>query len=193
MGRAPRRHRHTFPQGKPPNAVRPQRPRRFCSAPSVHLLFTLISQSRSISAACRSFGKSSASNASAGSPFGEEGCSIDRGTTCRWLRELGSILGASVVAAMRDEAMRTAMCIATDATGVLVQPIRTHEKTRQACKKGHYFVQIADRDHVFFEYTNKAVSLVRLAAKKQQRARTLPRLLGLRASRRQERLRHSLS
>ena len=90
--------------------------------------------------------------------FEEEGCSIDRGTTCRWLRELGSILGASVVAAMRDEAMRTAMCIATDATGVLVQPIRTHEKTRQACKKGHYFVQIADRDHVFFEYTNKETS-----------------------------------
>ena len=33
--------------------------------------------------------------------------------------------------------------------------IRSHEKQRQACRRGHYFVFIADRDHVFFEYTSK--------------------------------------
>ena len=55
----------------------------------------------------------------------------------------------------RDRTPSPAFCIATDATGVLVQPIRTHEKVRKPCKRGHYFVHIADRDHVFFEYTAK--------------------------------------
>jgi transposase len=39
-----------------------------------------------------------------------------------------------------------------------VQPGRSRDKKkqkRQACKKGHYFVVIADRDHVFFEYTER--------------------------------------
>jgi hypothetical protein len=50
-------------------------------------------------------------------------------------------------------------CIATDATGVLVQPIRDDKnQTRQPCRRGHYFVQIADADHVFFEYTPKETS-----------------------------------
>jgi hypothetical protein len=59
---------------------------------------------------------------------------------------------------MRIHAMKTAYCIATDATGILVQPIRTHEKQRRPCKKGHYLVQIADRDHVFFEYLERETS-----------------------------------
>jgi transposase len=41
---------------------------------------------------------------------------------------------------------------------VLVQPIRTHEKVRQACKRGHYFVLVADSGHVLFEYTPKETS-----------------------------------
>jgi transposase len=32
------------------------------------------------------------------------------------------------------------------------------ENRRQPCRRGHYFVQIADRDHVFFEYTPKETS-----------------------------------
>jgi hypothetical protein len=32
------------------------------------------------------------------------------------------------------------------------------QKTRQACRRGHYFVLIADRDHVLFEYTPKETS-----------------------------------
>jgi hypothetical protein len=63
-----------------------------------------------------------------------------------------------VVHAARKEALATAFCIATDATGVLVQPIRTHEKVRKPCKRGHYFVHIADEDHVFFEYTPRETS-----------------------------------
>lgn len=56
--------------------------------------------------------------------------------------------------------MATAFCLATDATGIAVQPIRTHEKQRQPCRRGHFFVIVADRDHVFFEYTPKETSRV---------------------------------
>jgi transposase len=90
--------------------------------------------------------------------FARDGCPIDRGTMCRWVEDAGATCGATVVHAAREEARRTAFCIATDATGVLVQPIRTHEKVRQACKRGHYFVLVADKDHVFFEYTAKETS-----------------------------------
>ena len=90
--------------------------------------------------------------------FAHAGFRIDRGTLSRWMQELGLTVGATVVHAMRDEALRTAFCIATDATGVLVQPIRGGDKQRRACQRGHYFVQIADADHVFFEYTPKETS-----------------------------------
>jgi transposase len=92
--------------------------------------------------------------------FARDGCPIDRGTMCRWVEDAGATCGATVVHAMRNEALSSAFCIATDATGVLVQPIRTHEKLRQACKRGHYFVMVADRDHVLFEYTPKETSTV---------------------------------
>lgn len=69
-------------------------------------------------------------------------------------------VGATVVTAMRDDALAHAFCIATDATGVLVQPLPTGDKQRRACQRGHYFVQLADRDHVFFEYTPKETSAV---------------------------------
>ncbi|MBA3844837.1 MAG: IS66 family transposase, partial [Actinobacteria bacterium] len=92
--------------------------------------------------------------------FTRDGCPIDRGTMCRWVEDAGATCGATVVQAMRSEALASAFCIATDATGVLVQPIRTHEKVRQPCRRGHYFVMIADSDHVLFEYTAKETSRV---------------------------------
>ena len=92
--------------------------------------------------------------------FDRLGVRIDRGTMCRWLEELGMAVGATVVAAMRRDALAHAFCIATDATGVLVQPIPTGDQVRRACRRGHYFVQIADADHVFFEYTAKETSAV---------------------------------
>lgn len=85
--------------------------------------------------------------------FDRLGFPLDRGSMCRWLEDVGATLGATVVAAMRDEALRTAFCIATDATGILVQPIQGGDQPRRGCTRGHYFVQIADADHVFFEYT----------------------------------------
>lgn len=91
--------------------------------------------------------------------FARDGVPLDRGTMCRWLEDAGGSFGATVVAAMRADALRSAFCIATDATGVLVQPVRTSGKyTRQACRRAHFFVQIADRDHVFFEYAEKETS-----------------------------------
>lgn len=90
--------------------------------------------------------------------FAKAGFRIDRGTMSRWLEQLGGTVGATVVEAMRQEALRTAFCIATDATGILIQPIREADKQRRACRRGHFFVQIADADHVFFEYTPKETS-----------------------------------
>jgi transposase len=90
--------------------------------------------------------------------FARDGCPIDRGTLCRWAEDAGATCGATVVHAMRNEALSASFCVATDATGVLVQPIRTHEKVRQACKRGHYFVLVADSGHVLFEYTPKETS-----------------------------------
>ena len=90
--------------------------------------------------------------------FTRDGCPLDRGTMCRWVEDAGATLGATVVHAMRCDALSSSFCIATDATGVLVQPIRTHEKARQACRRGHYFVLVADAGHVLFEFTPKETS-----------------------------------
>jgi transposase len=91
--------------------------------------------------------------------FSRDGVSLDRGTMSRWAEDIGATLGASIVEAMRAEALRTAFCIATDATGIAVQPIQSEEKPgRQACRRGHFFVQIADRDAIFFEYTARETS-----------------------------------
>lgn len=89
-----------------------------------------------------------------------DGFRVDRGTMCRWLEDAGATAGATVIAAARADAMRTAFCIATDATGIAIQPIRTHERLHQPCDRGHFFVLVADKDHVFFEYTRKETSAV---------------------------------
>lgn len=89
-----------------------------------------------------------------------DGVPIDRGTMCRWVEDAGATAGATVIAAAREEAWRTAFCIATDATGVAVQPARRPDGKRQACRRGHFFVLLADKDHVFFEYTPKETSAV---------------------------------
>ncbi len=85
--------------------------------------------------------------------FARLGVPIDRGTMCRWLEDAGATVGATIVEAMRREALATAHCIATDATGVLVQPSPRPDQQSQPCRRAHFFVQIADADHVFFEYT----------------------------------------
>ena len=92
--------------------------------------------------------------------FARLGVPIDRGTMCRWLEEAGGKVGATIVEAMRKEALGSAHCIATDATGIRVQPEPREDKKSQPCRRAHYFVQIADADHVFFEFTPEETSEV---------------------------------
>jgi transposase len=85
-----------------------------------------------------------------------EGFKIDRSTMCRYAEHVGATLGC-IVEAARKEAIATAFCIATDATGVALQPTRMEGK-RQACRKGHFFVSLADKDHVFLDFHPKHTS-----------------------------------
>lgn len=87
--------------------------------------------------------------------FAREGIPIDRATLSRWKRLVGDRLAATVVRAMHAHALATAFCISTDATGVCIQPIPSHDKGRQPCKRGHFLAMLADRDHVLFEYLDK--------------------------------------
>lgn len=86
-----------------------------------------------------------------------EGVPLDRGSLSRWKKSIGDRLEATVVRAMRQHALATAFCISTDATGVCVQPI-PNDRQRQPCKKGHFLVQIADRDHILFDYLERETS-----------------------------------
>jgi transposase len=92
--------------------------------------------------------------------FAAIGLPIDRSTLSRWLEEVGAIAGATIVEAMRQEALATAFCIATDATGIRVQPEPHEDRRHQPCRRAHFFVQIADADHVFFEFTPEETSEV---------------------------------
>ena len=82
---------------------------------------------------------------------------VDRGTMCRWMEEAGGLFGATVVEAMRKDALANAFCISTEATRIAIQPTPEPGK-RQPCRNGNFFVMIADRDHVFFEYTPRETS-----------------------------------
>ncbi|WP_438015754.1 transposase [Sorangium sp. So ce315] len=73
-----------------------------------------------------------------------EGVPITRGTMCGWA-EAAHKSARLVVEAMVADAREHAHVIATDATGVLVQ-------ANDKCKRGHFWVYVADRDHVIFRY-----------------------------------------
>jgi hypothetical protein len=76
---------------------------------------------------------------------------------CRYAEDAGATLGA-IVDAMAHEAKSQAFCLSTDATGVAIQPTYIGDGKRQPCRKGHFFVVLADADHVFFEYQAKHTS-----------------------------------
>jgi len=90
--------------------------------------------------------------------FERWGFPLDRGTMSRWLEQLGATFGATVIEAAKRDALATAFCMMTDATGFAVQPGPSQDGVRRPCRKGHYFVIIADRDHIFFEFTPKETS-----------------------------------
>lgn len=74
-----------------------------------------------------------------------QGVPISRGTMCGWA-ERAHELAHLVVDEMETDSRKHADVIATDATGVLVQ-------ANQQCKRGHFWVYVADRDHVIFRYS----------------------------------------
>ncbi|MGO9836458.1 MAG: IS66 family transposase [Polyangiaceae bacterium] len=86
-----------------------------------------------------------------------EGFRIDDGTMCRYAEDAGATLGC-IVDAMAKEAKDNAFCLSTDATGVCIQPEPLAGRQRQACRKGHFFVVLADQDHVFFEFQPRHTS-----------------------------------
>lgn len=86
-----------------------------------------------------------------------QGLDLDDSTMCRYAEHVGATFGA-IVQACAKEAMQTAFCLSTDATGVAIQPARIADGKRQACDKGHFFVVLADKDHIFFEYQPKHTS-----------------------------------
>lgn len=88
-----------------------------------------------------------------------EGVHLDDGTMCRYAEDIGATLGCIVQACVK-EAKEKAFCLSTDATGVCIQPAPLARGQRQACRKGHFFVVLADQDHVLFEYTPKHTSAV---------------------------------
>jgi transposase len=76
--------------------------------------------------------------------FARSGVHLERSTLGGWV-EQSAELAQRVVDAMFEDAMQ-AHCIATDATGVLVQ-------APKRCRRGHFWVMVADRDHVLFRYS----------------------------------------
>ena len=85
----------------------------------------------------------------------DQGQSLDRGTMCRNLEEVGNVLGATVVHAMMRDAIEHCAVLSTDATGAAIQPGPREGGPKRACKKGHFFTIVADCDHVLFAYTEK--------------------------------------
>jgi len=80
---------------------------------------------------------------------------IDRSMMCRYVEEAGGALGATVVKAMWDDALKNAAVISTDATGALIQPAKGKKGQHQACKKGHFFTAVVDADAVLFAYAER--------------------------------------
>ncbi len=89
--------------------------------------------------------------------FGRVGVGIDRGTLCRWVDAVACGL-ASLVVAMKKDAIANAFCIATDATGICIQPVREPGRPRKPCRKGTFFTLVADHDHILFEYVERETS-----------------------------------
>ncbi len=88
-----------------------------------------------------------------------DGIALDRGTMARSSEEIGACLGA-IVLACADDARKHAFCLSTDATGIAIRPEPLPDGRRQPCRKGHFFVVLADKKHIFFEFQAKHTSAV---------------------------------
>lgn len=79
--------------------------------------------------------------------FARAGVRISRATMCGWAQRCHD-LAKKVVEAMSKDALENAHYISTDATGVLVQ-------ANERCKNGHFWVLVAEQDHVIFRYSKR--------------------------------------
>ena len=86
-----------------------------------------------------------------------DGIELDRGTMARSTEDIGACFGA-IVQACVDDARKHAFCLCTDATGVAIRPEPLPDGRRQPCRKGHFFVVLADKKHIFFEFQAKHTS-----------------------------------
>jgi hypothetical protein len=59
---------------------------------------------------------------------------------------------------MWREAIAKALVISTDATGALIQPVKSKDGRPQACKKGHFFTAVVDTTAVLFAYAEAHTS-----------------------------------
>jgi hypothetical protein len=89
--------------------------------------------------------------------FEADGIELDRGTMARSTEDIGACAGAIVLACV-DDARKHAFCLSTDATGVAIRPEPLPDGRRQPCRKGHFFVVLADKKHIFFEFQPKHTS-----------------------------------
>jgi transposase len=85
----------------------------------------------------------------------DQGVELSRAAMCRYVEEAGNALGATVVHAMWHDAIENGSVISTDATSALVQPEKSPEAQRQACKKAHFFTAVVDTDYVLFAYAER--------------------------------------
>lgn len=85
----------------------------------------------------------------------DQGVEIARGMMCRYVEEAGNALGATIVHAMWQDAIDNGCIISTDATSALIQPMKSQDAQRQACKKAHFFTAVVDTDHVLFAYAER--------------------------------------
>lgn len=78
--------------------------------------------------------------------YARQGMALARSTLCGWHIQLSEI-AQPLVAAMRLDALQSPY-LCTDATGVLVQ-------AKERCKNGHFWVLVAPKRHVLFEFSEK--------------------------------------
>ena len=84
--------------------------------------------------------------------FRREGLHLPRSTLCGFVQ--GSVVLLSrIVDAMWEDAKANARWICIDATGVLVF-------AKEKCSRNHFWVMVAERDHVLFRYTKTHDGLV---------------------------------
>lgn len=79
--------------------------------------------------------------------YGRDGLDIHRSTISGWHKKLGD-LAAPVVKSMFADALENSPYLCTDATGVLV-------REKEKCRNGHFWVLVAPKRHVLYQYTPK--------------------------------------